>query len=227
MVSGLVERILTVPPVWVYLAVGLLVFAEDAALVGFVVPGETAAILGGVTASRGHVSLAVIATVVVVAAIAGDSVGYQIGRRIGPRLMDLAVFERRRARLEHARDVLSRRGGLAVFLARLITFARTMMPALAGIAAMPRRRFLTFNALGALAWGTGNVLLGYLAGTSYTAIAHTAGPATALTIAVVVVVVAAGVVWRIHRHRARSPNRPTSTHLLSEDPHTTTTGPEQ
>jgi membrane-associated protein len=65
----------------VYLVVGLVVFAEDALFFGFVLPGETAAILGGVAASRGHVSVTLMCVIVVAAAIVGDTVGYEIGSR--------------------------------------------------------------------------------------------------------------------------------------------------
>src|SRR2546425_4684635 len=71
----------------VYGLVGLLVFAEDALFVGFVLPGETAAVLGGVAASRGHAALQVMLAVVVGAAITGDTVGYEIGRHLGPRIL--------------------------------------------------------------------------------------------------------------------------------------------
>src|SRR3954470_24581983 len=94
----------------VYGLVGLLVFAEDALFVGFVLPGETAAVLGGVAASRGSVALAGIGLVVVVAAIVGDSVGYEVGSRYGTRLLALPVLRRRSAGIDAARARLARQG---------------------------------------------------------------------------------------------------------------------
>ncbi|MGN6089558.1 MAG: hypothetical protein ACTHNT_09740, partial [Actinomycetales bacterium] len=67
--SGLVERVLNLPPLPVYAVVAALVFIEDALFVGFVVPGETAAVLGGVVASQGRVNVVVLAALVVLAAI--------------------------------------------------------------------------------------------------------------------------------------------------------------
>ncbi len=201
--SDLVERILGVSAGWVYLFVGLLVFFEDAVFVGFVLPGETAAILGGADASLGRVNPFVIAAIVVVAAIAGDSVDYQIGRHIGPLMLDRPFFDRRRARIDSARDFLTRRGGTAVFLARAVAFLRAVIPALAGVARMPYRRFLTYNALGALVWGTGFVVFGYLAGDSYAAVADKVGHAT--VIAVIVVATVAVVIWRIRAYRRAHP----------------------
>lgn len=159
-VSGLVDRVLGLSGVLVYLIVGLVVFAEDAIFVGFVVPGETAAVLGGVIASRGGASLVIMVVLVVAAAIIGDTVGYEVGRHLGTRILDARFLAKRRHRIEKAQDFLRRRGGAAVFLGRFVAFFRAVMPALAGTSTMPYRRFITWNALGGIVWGIGFVLLG-------------------------------------------------------------------
>ncbi len=197
--TSLLERLLTVPAAVVYTMVGLLVFAEDALFVGFVLPGETAAVLGGVAASRGHVQLWAVIVVVVLAAIAGDSVGYEVGRKLGPRILKVRILTRHQRRLDEAQAFLQRRGGSAVFLGRFVAFFRAVMPALAGTARMPYRRFLPFNAAGGLVWGTGFVLLGYLAGNSYVAVERTVGRGGAIAVAAIAVV--AVLVWRIREHR--------------------------
>jgi membrane-associated protein len=181
----------------VYGLVGLLVFVEDALFVGFVVPGETVAVLGGVAASLGHVSLPVMMAVVVGAAIIGDTVGYEVGRHLGTRILRSRLLVRRGERIDAAREQLARRGGSAVFLGRFVAFFRATMPALAGTSGMRYSKFLAFNAAGGLVWGIGVVLLGYLAGNSYSTIEQTFGRATAL-IALAVIVIAV-VVWRIRR----------------------------
>jgi hypothetical protein len=107
-VTARLDRLLGLHGVAFYLIVGLLVFAEDALFVGFVVPGETAAMLGGVAASRGHVSLTLICALVVAAAIVGDTVGYEIGARYGVRLLSLRVLRRRRRQIDAARAILMR-----------------------------------------------------------------------------------------------------------------------
>jgi membrane protein DedA with SNARE-associated domain len=199
-VTRFLNQVLGLHGAAVYLIVGLLVFAEDALFVGFVVPGETAAILGGVVASRHQVSLTLVCAVVVVAAIVGDSVGYEIGARYGVRLLSLPVLGRRRQRIDAARATLARRGGLAVFLGRFVAFLRAVMPFLAGSSRMRYRRFLAYNAAGGLVWGVASVLLGYLAGNSYAAIEKTFGRVAALLVAAIVVI--ALVAWSIRRHRA-------------------------
>ncbi|MEP6651603.1 MAG: DedA family protein [Lapillicoccus sp.] len=181
------------------MVVAALVFAEDALFVGFVIPGETAVVLGGVDASRGNVSLLVIMLVVVAAAIVGDTVGYEVGRYAGPRILSSRPLLKHSDRLGDAQDFLKRRGGSAVFLGRFVAFFRAVMPALAGSAKMPYPRFLAFNAAGGITWGVCFVLVGYLAGNSYKTVEQTVGRGTAIAIAVVVVV--AVVVWRVRRHR--------------------------
>jgi membrane protein DedA with SNARE-associated domain len=190
----------------VYGLVGLLVFAEDALFVGFVLPGETAAVLGGVAASRGHASLPVMLAVVVGAAILGDTVGYEIGRHLGPRILRSRVLNKRSERIDAARDQLARRGGVAVFLGRFVAFLRATMPALAGTAGMRYPKFLAFNAAGGLIWGTAVVLLGYLAGNSYATIEKTFGRATALI--VLAAVIAAVVIWRVRRRSTQRTDHP-------------------
>src|SRR3954471_6031112 len=98
--GGVVENILSVPEVWLYVIVFALVFAEDALFFGFVIPGETAAVLAGVQAWRGHAHLPLVMIVVVLAAISGDSVGYEVGKKCGPWLMRTRMLRNHQQRLE-------------------------------------------------------------------------------------------------------------------------------
>jgi membrane protein DedA with SNARE-associated domain len=198
--SGLVHRILELPGWLVLLVAGLVVFAEDAIFVGFVVPGETVALLAGAAAKLGHVSLAGVLIVIVAAAIVGDTVGYEIGRHLGPRVLQWRILARHRRRLADAQAFLARRGGAAVFLGRWTAFFRAVMPALAGTARMPYPKFLAWNAAGGITWGATVVLLGYAAGASYARVEKTFGRDAAVVVLAVVIV--AVVVWRIRRHRA-------------------------
>ncbi|MFL6136604.1 MAG: DedA family protein [Frankiaceae bacterium] len=200
--SGFVEQLLHVDAALIYGLVALLVFAEDAVFVGFLVPGETAAVLGGVAASRGQVHLGLMIAVVVAAAIIGDTVGYEVGRLLGPRILRVQLLEKRRKRLEAAQDFLRQRGGWAVLLGRFVAFFRAVMPALAGTSRMPYRRFLVFNAAGGLIWGGGFVLLGYLAGNSYHTVERVIGRGSA--VAVVALLLVAIAVWRVRKHRSET-----------------------
>ncbi|MBO4272848.1 DedA family protein [Microbispora triticiradicis] len=92
----------------VYGVVAALVFAEDALFVGFVIPGETAVVLGGVLAGQDRLSVYWLALVAALAAVAGDSVGYAVGRRIGPGVLGAGPLRRRRERVERAREMVRR-----------------------------------------------------------------------------------------------------------------------
>ena len=167
---------------------------------GFVIPGETAAVLGGVIASQGHVDIWLMAPLVVLAAIIGDTVGYEIGKHLGQRLLGLRIFDRHRRKLEKAQAFLRKRGGWAVFLGRFVAFFRAMMPALSGASRMHYRRFIMFNALGGITWGVGFTLLGFIAGASYEAVAKAAGRDIAAGVGAIAVIVF--VVWRVRKGRA-------------------------
>lgn len=197
--TALLERLLSIPPVWVYVVVTLLVLVEDALFVGFLVPAETAVVLGGVAAEQGRVSVWLLGGLVVAAAIIGDSLGYELGRRVGPRLLASKLAQKRKEGIDSARDTLARRGGPAVLLARLTAFLRAVTPALAGVARMRYRTFLVWNAIGGVVWGVGVVLLGYLAGASWESVASKVGT-TGAVVAVVVVVLGV-VVWKVRSHR--------------------------
>jgi membrane protein DedA with SNARE-associated domain len=199
-VSGLVHRVLELPGWLVLLVAGLVVFAEDALALGFVLPGETVALLAGAAAKLGHASLVGVLIVVIAAAIVGDSVGYEVGRHLGPQVLRLRVFAERRERVDDARAFLARRGGAAVFLGRWTAFFRAVMPFLAGTARMPYPKFLAWNAAGGLTWGATVVLLGYAAGASYAQVEKSFGRDAALVVLAIVVI--AAVVWRIRKHRA-------------------------
>ncbi|MFG2791045.1 DedA family protein [Streptomyces sp. NPDC048419] len=183
----------------VYAVIVALVFTEDALFFGFVLPGETAVIVGGVLARRGTVDLLWLTVAVVLAAIAGDSVGYEIGRHLGPPLLRTRPLRRRAKRVDKARDLLRRRGPAAVFVGRFLAFLRSLVPALAGASSMAYRRFLLYNALGGLVWGLGNVAAGYAAGAAFQRVEGVVGNTVALISAVLVVV--GLIVWRVRRHR--------------------------
>ncbi|MFD8920534.1 DedA family protein [Streptomyces sp. NPDC059569] len=187
----------------IYTVVGALVFCEDALFFGFVLPGETAAVLGGLLAAQGEVSVWWLTVVVVLAAILGDSTGYAVSRHFGDRILSARSLRRRQDHVERAREMIRVRGASAVFLARFIAFLRALMPALAGLSDMPYRRFLLFNALGGLCWGVSCTAVGYFAGAAFTRIESQVGQIAGAVIAGVVVLTLA--VWAYRRHRRPRP----------------------
>src|SRR6478609_3681354 len=147
---------------WLYLIIGALAFAEAAIMLGFVIPGETALLAGGVLAAEGVLDIRVMLVVAVVCAIVGDSVGYEVGKVLGPRLESSWLGQRvGQERWDTAQRFLDTHGGKAVFLGRAVALLRALVPGLAGMSGMKYRRFLGWNALGGVVWGGGCVLLGY------------------------------------------------------------------
>jgi membrane-associated protein len=185
-----------------YALVGFLAFAEAAIFIGFVLPGETAVVLGGVLANQGQVGLVQMIVVVVLAAIVGDSVGYEVGRTYGDRVLRLRVLQKRARSIEKASAYLRAKGGRAVFLGRFTALLRAVMPGLAGTARMHYPRFLAFNAAGGLVWGTGFVLIGYAAGASYQRVEKVAGRASTGILILVVLALAANAL-RLRRKERR------------------------
>ncbi len=149
---------------WLYVIAGGLAFSEAAILVGFVLPGEIALLIGGYFCqpNYGRLNLWVMCVVAFVAAVGGDSVGFELGKRIGPPLrrsrIGRWIGERRWAAVDAA---LHRHGGKAVFIGRFTALLRALMPSMAGMSGMRYRTFLTWNAAGGLIWAPGCVLLGY------------------------------------------------------------------
>jgi membrane protein DedA with SNARE-associated domain len=175
----LVDAILGLSGPLAYLVVGGLAFGEAAAFVGLFLPGEVAVLLGGVLASEGQVSLPAMLAVACLAAVAGDSVGYEIGRRYGERILRTRLLRRHSAAVERARAYVQAKGGRAVFLGRWTGVLRALVPGLAGISGMPYRRFIVANIAGGVAWASTFVLLGYAAGASFRSVERYAGRAGA------------------------------------------------
>jgi membrane-associated protein len=193
---------------WIaYLVIAALVFGETAVFVGFVLPGEISVVVGGVLASRGHLSLPLLVVIVVAAAIAGPIAGYEIGRRMGDRLFQARGPGRVQGGMHKARQFLRERGGVAVLAGRFVAIVRALMPAAAGAAGVRYRSFTLYNILGGVIWGTGYTLLGYLAGSAYAVVARRVGTGLAVAIAVVIVAVVAVVLVRRHRAASRAAGR--------------------
>jgi len=209
LVTGVTDRILSLPG-WLVL---VLVFAfpalEASAFLGFVFPGEIAVILGGVAASRGTVPLWAVIAAAVSGAIIGDSTGYLIGRRWGTHLLHgtigrLPVIRTHLDKnLDSARAYVQRRQGSAVFFGRFTAALRVLVPGLAGLSEVHYPTFLLYNVAGGTLWGTGFAVLGYVAGASYHRVEHIAGQAGLILLGLIVAGLIAARLWR--RFAARSP----------------------
>lgn len=185
---------------WLYLIAGFFAFSEAAIMVGLVFPGEASLLVAGFGAHQGWISLFPMMAVAALAAILGDSVGYEVGRHYGPALRSSALGRRVGAKnWATAEAFLRRHGGKAVLLGRCTALLRALIPGMAGMARLPYlRTFLPWNVVGGVAWGSGCVLLGYTFSASLETLSRylTWGP-----IVVIVVLLAGYLTYRLFRAR--------------------------
>ncbi len=186
------------PPVVVYVVAAALVFAETGLIIGLVLPGEITLLFVGFLCSVGTLDPLVAAAILIVAALAGDGLGFTMGRRSGRRLevsrLGRWVGERRWARTD---ALLDRYGGGAIFIGRYVAFARTLMPRLCAIAGMPYQRFLRWDLLGVITQVIASIALGYAVGSSYQAAAEYLGRATGAFVLLLAVLFASSPVWAV------------------------------
>jgi membrane-associated protein len=164
--ASFVQDLLTSVPAWaVYLIVFALPFLEASIFLGFVFPGETALVFGGVLANQGQASLSTVLILAIVGAVAGDAIGYLVGRRYGGALQVSRLGQVvGPTRWQFTEDFLHRRGGPAVFFGRFTALLRALVPGAAGMAGIPYRTFALWNVLGGGLWASACVLGGYVIG---------------------------------------------------------------
>ncbi len=185
--------------IWLYVIAGALAFSEAAILVGFILPGEIALLVAGYFCRYGQLNVAVMVVVAIVCAIAGDSVGFEFGKKFGPGLRRSRVGrwigERRWSAVDAA---LHKHGGKAVFVGRFTALLRALMPSMAGMSGMRYRTFLLWNASGGIIWGGGCVILGWAFASALNTVS------TYLTwVPIVVIVVALAAFLALHLRRRR------------------------
>ncbi|MBI3063840.1 MAG: VTT domain-containing protein [Deltaproteobacteria bacterium] len=114
-----------------------IVFIETGLLVGFFLPGDSLLVTAGIFAARGDLDLLTLNTTLSLAAIAGDTVGYGIGARTGPKIFtrENSLFFNRK-HLISAKEFYDRYGGFTIFIARFVPIIRTFAPVVAGVGAM-------------------------------------------------------------------------------------------
>jgi membrane-associated protein len=142
-----------------------IVFIETGLLVGFFLPGDSLLVTAGLFAARGDLNVVYLILVLSLAAIVGDTVGYNIGARTGPKLFsrpDSLLFNRKH--LISTREFYERHGPFTIVIARFVPIIRTFAPVVAGVGAMEYRRFLAYNVVGGIGWVLVTVLGGYFLG---------------------------------------------------------------
>ena len=144
----------------------IIVFVETGLLIGFFLPGDSLLVTAGIFAVKGDLDLLTLNLVLSAAAIAGDTVGYRIGYTTGPKIFtreNSLLFNRKH--LIAAKEFYDRYGGFTIVIARFVPIIRTFAPVVAGVGAMPYKRFITFNVFGGVFWVMTTTLAGYFLGT--------------------------------------------------------------
>ncbi|POH59998.1 hypothetical protein CVS28_06160 [Arthrobacter glacialis] len=152
---------------WVVIIACAIIFAETGLLVGFFLPGDSLLFTAGLLVSTGAmpVNIYVLMGMLIVSGFVGNQMGYYIGYKAGPAIFnkpDSKFFKKQHVDSAHA--FFEKHGGKALILARFVPIVRTFVPVIVGVAKMDMRKFLLFNAIGAVLWAGGVTYLGYFLG---------------------------------------------------------------
>lgn len=139
-----------------------IIFAESGLLVGFILPGDTLLLSAGALAATGKLPLVLTIVLISLAAIAGDNLGYLIGKKVGPQLFtkkDGIIF--RQEHIHKAHEFFERYGVKTMLFAHFVPVVRSFAPIVAGVGRMDHRRFIIYDAIGDIAWAAIVTLVGY------------------------------------------------------------------
>ncbi len=149
-----------------YLGMTLIVFAETGLLVGFFLPGDSLLVTAGLVSARGLIDVYKLGLLLNLAAIAGNSTGYLIGRMTGPRIFtrdDSLLFSKKH--VFKAQEFYAHHGRKAIVLAQFMPIIRTFSPVIAGVGRMPYKQFLLISVIGTIIWVWSMLFTGYFLGT--------------------------------------------------------------
>lgn len=160
---------------WVVIIACGIIFAETGLLVGFFLPGDSLLFTAGLLVSTGAmpVNIWVLMGLLIVSGFIGNQLGYFIGYKAGPAIFnkpESKLFKKQHVDSAHA--FFERHGGKALILARFVPIVRTFVPVIVGVAKMDMRKFVLFNAIGAVAWAGGVTYLGYVLGNNVPWVQH-------------------------------------------------------
>ena len=155
-----------------YVGLTAIVFTETGLFFGFFLPGDSLLVTAGLLISQGlPLDLGLLGVLLTIAAIAGDTLSYWIGRTTGPKIFsreDSLFFKRKH--LLKAAEFYEKHGAKTIVLARFMPIVRTFAPVVAGVAGMDYKRFWVYNVVGAIAWIWSMLLAGYVLGSRFPAV---------------------------------------------------------
>ena len=210
LLAGVLDGLAGLNPTALYLLAGLFTALETSVGIGLLVPGDGVVLLAGTTATTPHRFTALV-TMTVLGSLAGESVGYLLGRRYGVRLRAGRLGRRLGVdRWVAAEAFLAGRGGRALAAARFVAVVHALVPVLAGILGMSYRRLVGWSALGAVAWSVLYVAVGAAASVSWRQHGDRVGLAGLAVVAAALAVVLTVRAARSHAQRRHGGAPPTS-----------------
>lgn len=186
---------------WLYALLFAVIFAETGLVVFPFLPGDSILFISGTVVAAAGLNVHVLVTLLVLAAVIGDSLNYAIGHYIGPKVFDKP--DSRWFRQDHLRRTQAfydKYGGVTIIIGRFVPIIRTFAPFLAGVAGMSYRRFLSYNVIGGVVWVASLVYAGYLFGN----IPWVRSNLTLIVVAIVVVSLIPAVSTFLQERRSRS-----------------------
>lgn len=183
-----------------YLAIGIAVFLECSLFLGFIAPGESFVVLGGIFASQGKLDLWILFPVVFLGGYIGDLVGFFIGYYLGETIIKKIGkrFGYKDIHFEKVHNFFEKYGAAAVIIGRYLSIFRTLLPATIGTAKYEIRKFVLFDAIGSFLWGSTFILIGYFVGEAWESVKGYAIPISILTF-----IIGIGVVYFIFRKQKK------------------------
>ena len=189
-----------------YAGLTAIVFAETGLLIGFFLPGDSLLVTAGLVSAKGLLNVYWLGAILNIAAAAGNSCGYFIGRATGPRIFtreDSLLFNKKH--VYRAQEFYARHGRAAIVLAQFMPIVRTFSPVVAGVGRMPYRQFLIISVIGTIVWVWSMLFTGYFLGTYIPGIDQ---HVEILILTVIFVSILPGIIswWRQRNRPATAPN---------------------
>lgn len=188
---------------WIYVVLFLIVFGETGLVVLPFLPGDSLLFIAGAIGAGGGLDPVLLAVLLIVAAVLGNTVNYFVGWYIGPKVFTSKIRFLDREAIIKTHMFYEKHGGKTIVLSRFLPIFRTFAPFVAGVASMPFGRFQLFNILGAVVWVAGFITLGYFFG-NVPFIKDHLNTIALVGVSAAVVPVLLGSLWKLFR---RAPNR--------------------
>jgi membrane-associated protein len=148
-----------------YSLLTIFVFAETGMLIGFFLPGDSLLVTAGIFASRGQLDITVLVALLIGATLLGDSFGYLIGLKLGPKIFtkEKSFFFRKDYILK-TKNFYDKYGGTTIIVARFMPIIRTFAAVVAGVGQMKYSKFLVYDIIGGVSWVLSMTFIGYFLG---------------------------------------------------------------